>query len=144
MSIEENKALIRRYYHEIWNQWNLDLADDLVSTNFAFRGSLGVTVRGIDGFQQYVRMVRIAFPNFHNAVEDLIAEGDKVGARLTYRGTHQGELFGIAATGKQVTYSGMAIFRIEAGKIAEGWVIGDTLALSQQLGAVPAAGETPW
>ncbi|HWU37535.1 MAG TPA: ester cyclase, partial [Candidatus Acidoferrum sp.] len=87
--------------------------------------------------------VRAAFPDFHNTIEELIAEGDKVVARLTYRGTHRGHLFGIVPTGRQVVYSGIAIFRIAGGKIVDGWVIGDTLALMQQLGAVPVMGAGP-
>ena len=99
-----------------------------------FRGSLAVSTRGRDGFRQYMMTVRTAFPDFHNTVEELIAEGDKVVARLTYRGTHRGQLFGFAPTGKAVTYSGVAVFHIERGKIVEGWVLGDTVGLMRQLG----------
>ncbi len=140
MSREAHKAIIRRYYEDLWNRWDLVIADELIAADIAFRGSLGVTVRGLEGFKRYVAMVRAAFPDFHNAVEDLIAEGDKVGARLTYRGTHAGELFGVFPTGRQVMYSGIAIFRIAGGKIVDGWVHGDTLSLMQQLGAIPATG----
>ena len=136
MTVEENKALIRRYYDELWNLWNLSVADEIIGAEIAFRGSLGVTVQGRDGFKDYVATVRRAFPDFQNAIEDLIAEGEKVVARLTYRGTHQGELFGIPATGKQVTYDGIALFHIVDGKIVSGWVIGDTPALLRQLGGV--------
>ena len=81
--------------------------------------------------------VRAAFPDFHNTIEDLIAEGNRVAARLSYRGTHRGELFRIAPTGRRVTYSGIALFRIAGGKIIDVWVIGDTLGLLRQLGGVP-------
>ncbi len=141
MSRETNKDIIRRYYEDLWNRWDPAVADELISGEIAFRGSLGVTVRGLEGFKGYVRQVRAAFPDFHNAIEDLIAEGDKVVARLTYRGTHRGELFGIAPTGRQVVYTGIAIFRIAGSKIADGWVLGDTWDLRQQLGAVPAVGQ---
>ncbi len=137
MSTRANTAIVRRYYEDLWNQWNLDLADELIAPDVTFRGSLGVTVRGRDGFERYLTMVRTAFPNFHNTVEDLVAEGDKVAARLTYRGTHEQELFGIASTHRQVTYSGIAIFRITNGMIVDGWVLGDTLRLMQQLGVIP-------
>jgi predicted ester cyclase len=133
MSAEANKAIVRRYYDELWNQWNLSLSDELIDAGISFRGSLGVTVQGLEGFKQYVTLVRGAFPDFHNTIEDLIAEGDKVVARLTYHGTHRGELFGIAPTGKRVTYAGIAIFRIADGRIVEGWVIGDTYGLMKQL-----------
>lgn len=133
MSAEANKAMIRKYYEDLWNKWNLSLSDELIDAGISFRGSLGVTVQGLEGFKQYVTLVRGAFPDFHNTIEDLIAEGDKVVARLTYHGTHRGELFGIAPTGKRVTYAGIAIFRIADGRIVEGWVIGDTYGLMKQL-----------
>lgn len=134
MSAEANKAIVRRYYEELWNQWNLRVADELIDAGISFSGSLGVTVKGLEGFKQYVTLVRRAFPDFHNTIEDLIAERDRVVARLTYHGTHRGELFGIPPTGKQVTYAGIAIFRIAEGKIVDGWVLGDMYGLMKQLG----------
>ncbi len=133
--MEQNKAIIRRYYEDLWNRWDLALADELISPDITFRGSLGVAVKGLDGFKQYVNLVRAAFPDFHNTIEESIAEGDKVVARLTYSGTHRGKLWGIAPTGRQITYAGVAIFRVVQGKVQEGWVLGDTLALLRQLGA---------
>lgn len=129
----ENKDIIRRYYNELWNKWNLALADELIAPDVAFRGSLAVETQGLEGFKAYVNTVRTAFPDFHNTIEDLIAEGDKVVARLTYNGTHNGELFGIAPTGKRVAYSGVAIFRIVNNKIVNGWVLGDIPSLLKQL-----------
>ncbi len=83
-----------------------------------------------------------AFPDFHYTIEDLIAEEDRVAARLTYRGTHRGDLLGIAPTRKPVAYTGIAVFRLAGGMIVDGWVNGDTLGLMRQLGAVPALGPT--
>ncbi len=137
MSTQINKAIVRRYYDDVWNKWKLEAADEIIDSDIVFRGSLNVSTRGLEGFKQYVALVRAAFPDFHNTIEDLIAEGDKIAARLTYRGTHRGTLFGIAPTGKQVTYTGIAIFSISDGKIVNGWVSGDTLGLLQQLGAAP-------
>ena len=116
------------------------MADEIISPEIAFRGSLAVMVNGLDGFKSYVTLVRSAFPDFHNTMEEMIAEGDRVAARLTYRGTHRGELFGIAPTGRKVSYAGAAIFRIRSGKIVHGWVLGDTTGLRGQLGAAPAQG----
>lgn len=130
---QKNKALIRRYYEELWNPWNLEAANDLISPEMEFRGSLGIAVRGISGFQGYMSTVRSAFPDFHNQVEDLVAEGEKVVARLTYSGTHQGEMFGLPPTGRAISYPGIAIFRISEDKVAEGWVMGDRWGLLQQL-----------
>jgi steroid delta-isomerase-like uncharacterized protein len=133
MSLEENKALVRRYYEAMWNRWDLSLVDALIGEGLTFRGSLGIAVQGREGFRDYMGAVRRAFPDFHNRIEELVAEGDKVVVRLTYTGTQRGELFGIAPTGKRVAYAGVAIFRIEAGRIAEGWVLGDVHGLMQQL-----------
>lgn len=130
---QKNKALIRRYYEELWNPWNLEAANDLISPEMEFRGSLGIAERGISGFQGYMSTVRSAFPDFHNQVEDLVAEGEKVVARLTYSGTHQGEMFGLPPTGRAISYPGIAIFRISEDKVAEGWVMGDRWGLLQQL-----------
>jgi len=135
MTLAENKAIIRRYYDELWNKWDLSIVEDIIGPEISFRSSLGVVVQGRDGFKNYVAMVRRAFPDFHNTIEEMVAEGEKVVARLTYRGTHQGELFGIPPTGKQVTYAGIAIFHVVDGKIVSGWVIGDTPALLRQLGS---------
>ena len=79
-----------------------------------------------------------AFPDIKISIDDEIAEGDKVVFNWTSRGTHQGELYGIPATGKQVTNTGMTIYRLENAKIAELWFIGDNLGMMQQLGVVPA------
>src|SRR5215471_2820545 len=107
MSGQENKSLVCRYYEALWNRWDLSLADELIGEGITFRGSLGVTVQGREGFLDYMRAVRRAFPDFYNRIEELVAEGDKVVARVTYTGTHQGELFGVGPTGKRVTYEGV-------------------------------------
>jgi steroid delta-isomerase-like uncharacterized protein len=131
---DANKAVIRRYYEELWNRWELDLVDEILAPEIRFRGSLGVSVSGRAEFSRYLATVRTAFPDFHNTVEELIAEGDRIAARVTYRGTHAGELFGIAATGRRVTYAGSALFRVLSGQIVEGWVLGDLAELARQLG----------
>ena len=131
---ETHRALVRRYYDELWNRWRLELADELLTPDVTFRGSLAVEVEGVEGFKGYVRLVRTAFPDFHNTVEELVVEGDCVVARLTYRGTHRGPLFDLAPTGRTVSYAGMALFRISGGRIASGFVVGDTGRLRQALG----------
>jgi steroid delta-isomerase-like uncharacterized protein len=131
--IEARKALIRRYYVEMWNRWDFELADELIAESITFRGSLGVSVAGRDEFKEYMRTVQQALPDFRNHIEELIGEGDKVVARLTYTGTHEGLLFGIAPTGKKVSYGGVAFFRISGHCIAEGWVLGDRQGLIEQL-----------
>jgi len=129
----DNRLLIRRYYEELWNRWDFALAGELVGEDVSFRGSLGVEVRGREGFVGYMRSVARAFPDFHNTVEELVAEGDRVVARLTYRGTHGGPLFDLPPTGRAVSYAGMALFRIAGGRIASGFVVGDTGRLMREL-----------
>jgi steroid delta-isomerase-like uncharacterized protein len=140
VSEDNHRTLVQRYYDELWNRWDLGLVDRLLADDLTFRGSLGVQVQGRAGFRRYVELVRRAFPDFHNTVEDLLVDGDRVAARLTYRGTHRGALFGMAASGRVVSYGGLALFRIRDGRIADGWVLGDTLGLLRQLGAttIPA------
>ncbi len=139
MPAPSGARIIRRYYLEMWNRWIFALADRLLSPDIRFRGSLGVDVRGIEAFRGYMRHVQCAFPDFSNTIEEVVAQETKIVARLTYRGTHRGELFGIPPTGKRIAYSGAAFFRISRGKIAEGWVLGDTTALIRQLDAPPSS-----
>lgn len=91
--------------------------------------------RGRMAFCEYMRRVRNAFPDFHNKIEQLVAEGDQVVARLQYTGTHRGEIFGVRPSGKSSSYAGTAFFRIARNRVAEGWVLGDLVSLTQQLGA---------
>ena len=133
MQTESYKDLVRRYYEVLWNRWDFNLTDELIAESVIFRGSLGISVERREDFKEYMRTVRAAFPDFHNRIEELIAENDRVVTRLTYTGTHQGEVLGIAPTGRQVSYAGVALFRIVDNRIAEGWVLGDVHGLVQQL-----------
>ncbi len=127
------KSLIRRYYSELWNEWSTTAIEELISPSIVFRGSIGTAVNGIEEFKQYVNRIRAAFPDFHNHLDELIGEGDKVVARLTYTGTHRGELFGFSGTNKKITYSGIAIFQFREGRIVSGYVLGDTESLKRQI-----------
>ena len=127
------KALIRRYYSELWNEWSVTALEELISPDVVFRGSIGTMVKGIGEFKQYVNRICSAFPDFYNEIEELIAEDERAAARLSYSGTHQGELFGFPGTGERIAYQGIAIFRFEEEKIAEGYVLGETESLKRQL-----------
>ena len=131
--MQDYKSVVRRYYSEIWNAWSEPALEELISPEIVFRGSIGTVVAGIAGFKKYVDRIRSAFPDFHNHIEELIAEGDKVAARLTYTGTHRGELFGFPGTGRKITYEGLAVFAGQGGKIVRGFVLGDTETLKRQL-----------
>jgi steroid delta-isomerase-like uncharacterized protein len=131
--VRDYKPLVRRYYSEVWNEWSATALEELISPDIVFRGSIGTAVQGIAQFRQYVKRIGSAFPDFHNHIEELIAEGEKVAARLTYSGTHQGELFGFPATGNKISYAGIAVFEFAGNKIIRGFVLGDTENLKRQL-----------
>jgi steroid delta-isomerase-like uncharacterized protein len=133
VSATYHRELVHRYYHQLWNSWNFSLVEELLAPEIVFRGSLGFSVEGLPAFLDYMRVVQGAFPDFHNKVEETVAESNQVFARLTYRGTHRGELFGVSATGRIVTYAGAALFTIREGKIFTGWVLGDALSVLHQL-----------
>jgi predicted ester cyclase len=140
MSVEENKAIIRRLYDEVFVRWNLGVVDELIGSDFVGHEMPPGTPRGPVGFKQFYASVRSAFPDLRYTVNDVIAEGDKVLVRWTWQCTHLGEFNGIAPTGKQITVTGMALYRIAAGKCVERWVELNLLGLFQQLGVVPAPG----
>ena len=134
MMTEQNKSLVQRCYEEMWNRWNFALANELLADDISFRGSLGAEMRGREQFCDYILRVQNAFPDFQNRINQMVAEDDCVVARLTYTGTHRGEIFGIPATGKRISYAGAAFYRIANDRIAEGWVLGDVAGLLRQLG----------
>ena len=134
---EDNKQIVLRFWEELFNEWDPSAAGEIASVEIAFRGTLGKEVRGLGGLEGYVLDARAAFPDLRAAVADLVAEGAKVVARLTLRGTHEGELFGVAPTGRRIAYEGVAVHRMSEGKLAECWVLGDILSLMRQLGSAP-------
>jgi len=134
---EENKAASRRLAEEMFSGGNLDLADELIDPSFVGHDVASPEpIRGPDGVREQAQGYRSAFPDVQITVEDQIADGERVATRWTARGTHKGELFGIAPTGKQVTITGMTIDRFAGGKIVESWDNWDALGLMQQIGAV--------
>jgi len=137
MSTEENKALMRRAYEEVYNQRNLAVLDELCVADFAFH-SASMTITGLEAYKHFVPLIFAAFPDGRFSIEDMIAEGDRVVLRHTFRGTHQGDFRGLAPTGKQVTTTAIVISHIANGKAIEAWFNGDDLGRMQQLGVIPA------
>ena len=136
-STEENEALVGRYFNEVMNEGKLNVVEEIVTDNFAFRiPTLPEPVRGTDGLKGFVTGLRTGFPDIQFTVERQIAEGDKVAARWFITGTHKGEFLGIPPTGNHVEDQGVDIFRIDNGKILEIWVNENDLGLMQQLGAI--------
>ena len=137
MSAEENKALARRVIEEMFNNGNLDVADELIAQDYVDHDpAMPEDVHGPEGFKEYVSAYRSAFPDLHIQIEDQIAEGNKVATRWTGTGTHEGELAGIARTGNRVTLPGMEIVRIYEGKLVEGWEGYDSMTMMRQLGVM--------
>ena len=134
-----NKALARRLVDEAFNAGRLDVTEELIASDFVGHDpSLPQEVRGPAGVKELIAGYRAAFPDIHITIEDQIADGNLVVTRWSAKGTHQGELMGIPATGKQSTVTGITIDRIVGGRIAESWTNWDTLGMLQQLGVVPA------
>ena len=141
MSTEENKAIVRRDWEETWNKGNLDTVDEIFATTYVGHFLSPEFPPDLEGYKQFINSYRTAFPDIHITIEDEIAEGDKVVTRFTSRGTHKGELMGIAPTGEQVTVTGISIFRIAGGKIVEDWTEFDAVGMLQQLGVMPPSEE---
>lgn len=139
MASDANEAVVRRFYEELWNEWNLDVATEIVASDVRFRGSLGSSLVGRENFLAYVEQVRNAFPDWHNQVDEIFAVGDRVVTRMTWSGTHRGKLSAIEPTGAHVKYCGAAFFRLAGGMINEAWVVGDTQELWRALGRPPQA-----
>ncbi len=141
MSTERNKHLVRYTFEKLFNTGELALADELVSQDFLNHDAPPGVPPGPAGLRQMVTMLRTAFPDIQFTVEDLVAEGDTVGHRFTARGTHQGELLGIAPTGRPVLFTGMIITRFAGDQVVEDWDNIDMLGLLHQLGVIPALGQ---
>ena len=134
---EANKALIHRLVEEIQNQHNVDAFDEFFAPSFVNYDPLPGLPGTLEGAKQLHRMLFAAFPDLKMTIHDQAAEGDKVWTRKTGSGTHRGELLGVPATGKQVSWNIIDIMSIRNGKVTEHWVVADVMSLMRQLGAVP-------
>ena len=134
---EENKAVARRFF-ELWEQGDLDALGEVLAQDSVDHDPYNPHGQeGLEGAKKTIAMYRDAFPDISFTIEDQLVDGDKVATRWTATGTHQGELMGMQPTGKKATLSGITIDRIEDGRIVEGWTNWDTLALMQNIGAIP-------
>src|SRR3712207_4735887 len=140
MSAEENKAIVQRLTDEVFNENNWDALNEIIASDFVDHAAHPDQDPGPESFKQNLINVREAFPDYHTTNEDLIAEGDKVVARWTARGTHQGKFIGVEGevppTGDQVTVSGTTTYKVANGKLVEQWAHWDHLGMLQQLGSI--------
>jgi predicted ester cyclase len=137
VSVDENKALYRRWFEEVVTNGDLALADELLGAGYVLHFPGMPTPVDSAGHKQLVVAFRSGFPDWAERIDDVIGEGDKVVIRVTGSGTHDGEFQGIAPTGRRVSATGIGIGRIGGGRIVEAWAAYDALGLMQQLGAVP-------
>jgi len=129
-----NKELVRRFYKEVFGEWNMALVDEVVSPQFRSHDWPEGGPTGPQGLRNFYSAIRSAVPDGRYEVDDLIAEGDKVVVRWRLVGTHKGDFGGIAATGRAITLKGMAIYRVENGKLMERWVVTDLHGLLAEIG----------
>lgn len=143
MSTDEHKAFVRRWV-AAWNEQDLDAAEGLLAPGYVRHDANAPDVVGPAAERQFIAGALAAFPDLRFDVEQLVAEGDLVIGRLTARGTHRGDFAGVPATGRAVVFQATESYRFEGDRIAEQWVLMDTLGLLQQLGATrppPPAGD---
>jgi steroid delta-isomerase-like uncharacterized protein len=137
---EENKEKMRRVFEEAFGEGKVEVIDEVLHSDFVCYdpNSEAGEVRGAETIKGEVGYFHNAFPDFFWRVEDQVAEGDKVTSRYTFGGTHQGEFFGIAGTGKRIEITGINIDRFdEDGKLIEEWAEYDLLGAMRQLDAIP-------
>jgi steroid delta-isomerase-like uncharacterized protein len=127
------EQLIKRFYDELWNEWNDAAVELVLAPQFSFRGSMGTETSGLNGWRRYRDAIRGGSPDFHNQIVDLVAAGERAAARLCYTGQHLGDLAGIPATGRRFEYSGAAFFTSVGGRLTSAWVLGDLEGLRRQL-----------
>jgi predicted ester cyclase len=140
MSVEENKATLRRFAEEVFTHGNLATIDEFIAPDVIDHAAPPGFPPGAEGVKQLVAMYRAAFPDLQMTIETQVGEGDLVSDRFTLRGTHQGPLFGVAPTGKKIAFSGIDHVRFAGDRMVEHWAELDLVGLLQQLGIAPFAG----
>jgi steroid delta-isomerase-like uncharacterized protein len=136
----ENEALVRRYVQEVYDQRKLEVVDEIFAPEFTLHDpDLPGGARGPEGIKRIVKTFVDAFPDLQVTLDEELSSGDKVVTRWTSRGTHEGELMGIAPTGKRIDVTAVGIWRVSEGKIAEAWLVFDALGMMQQLGVASSS-----
>lgn len=137
MTIERNKTVMHRFV-EFINTASEQLGAELIAPEAIFHvpGRQGPLL-GLGGYLEIIGMMRSGFPDIQWTLEEMVAEGDKVAARFTMRGTHQGLFFGVEPTGKSILVQAVNFYRLANGKFVEERGQPDLLSLLQQIGAIP-------
>lgn len=144
MNTDSNKALVRRWFEEVWNQGREATIDELFSADGVCYGlgGHGTEVHGPAQFKLFFHNLRGAFPDTRVSLLDIIAEGNRVAVRFEIRATHTGEGLPFPSTGRAVKFSGMSVVEIAEGKLTKGWNSWDQLGMLTQLGVIPTAADT--
>ncbi|MGD1060982.1 MAG: ester cyclase [Methanomassiliicoccales archaeon] len=132
MSLEKNKSIVRGFI-DAYNERDLARLDEYVAPDYVDHTN---QLRGRESLKQVIYMGFKAFPDWHETIEDIIAEGEMVWVRLSYTGTNTGDWRGMAPTGKRITMTAVDIYRIVDGRLAEYWNVTDALSFFRQLGAI--------
>jgi steroid delta-isomerase-like uncharacterized protein len=142
MDIQQAKDLVARHFDTMWNRGDVSVAAEICAPDVVQHDPLTTRLVDLEIYLEYLQDVRRAFPDLALAVEDVVAEGDRVVVRWTFTGTHEHEMRGLAATGRKVAFAGMSMYRLADGRIAEIWTSFDTVGyLRQVTGLTGVAGE---
>ena len=137
-----NRDLVKRFYADLWDGWDKAVAWEILTDDFLFHGSLGADRRGIDGFLDYVDRVRTALDDYRSDIGEMVEDKDAIAVRMTFSGDHQGEFFGVPATGRRISWRGAAFFSFRDGRVSALWVLGDVDGVKAQLGITSAQFES--
>ena len=138
MAEQDNKALVRRYYEEVFNQRSVDLVDELAVEDYVEHDPFPGQGDGRADLRARVELILAAMRPLQFEIQELVAEGDRVVARWVQQGTQSGSFMGIPPTGREYTMAGIDVHRLRDGRMAEHWHVVDLFGLLQQLGAIPA------
>lgn len=131
MTQEERQ--VRKFYEAIWNQHDRNVIPEVLHDNITFRGSLGSIHHGLSEFTAYLDGVHESLADYNCVIDDLVCEANRVFARVTFTGIHEGELLGFSPTGRRVSWVGDALFTFEGDRVSDLWVLGDLSSLERQL-----------
>lgn len=133
----QTRVTLQNFWHFL-NQGNLDSAEDYIAEDYQYHGPGGVQTSGVDGFRELLSTYYAAFSDLSFTVHEIVCEGNKAVSRFTATGTHDGELMGLDPTGKSISFDGMLIATVIAGKIAEEWEVLDEMSMLRQLDLIAA------
>ncbi len=142
-TVEQNKQAVRRFLAMI-NTGSTEEVEEFLDPSWISHNPPLPSLQGLDGACMLVRQIRSGFPDARVTIDDITGEGDRIAVRFSFAGTHNGRMLGIPATGRGVTVTCLAIFRVAGGRIADDWLVFDGLGLLQQLGAMPITGLGRW